>query len=146
MDPITVSLIAAGIGGGIKAFAGLFDDTPEKVAGLKKQEADMKLAAFEENQRRAEGRQGQVLSSTEAKFAATGFRSDSDSFKSYLTGMASEFQKQNEFSKQQALKAHDLSYQAAELGVPSTMDKALGFTTDVLGTTANVAKTYALFG
>lgn len=115
MDPVTMGLIAMGIGGAVKIAASLFDDTADRQAALINKEADLKQSALEETMRRAEGQQTQVLSSTKARMAGSGFASDSLSFKDYLTGMATEFQRQNDFQRESGEKSIELMRQGASM-------------------------------
>jgi hypothetical protein len=141
MDPVTAGLIAVGVGGGlIKAFGGLFDDTAEKKANLMRKEADLSKSALEENMRRTEGQQTQVLSSTKARLAATGFDSDSNSFTQLLSGMSSEFDKQNAFARKQGEASIDLQRQAADITGDVGTSKWLNFGADVLGTAGDIFK------
>jgi hypothetical protein len=116
MDLPTIAGISAiGLGTGMNSFAGLFDDSHAEKAGLMRDQAKMTQSAFEETMRRAEGQQTQVLSSTEARMGATGFSTDSGSFQQYLTGMASEFHKQNDFSTKQNAADQAMRYHAADI-------------------------------
>lgn len=140
MDPVTMSLIAAGVGGGIKAIAGLFDDSAQRKADLMNKEADIKTSALEETMRRAEGQQTQVMSSTKARLAGTGFSSESSSFHQLLAGMATEFQKQNEFAQKQGMAAIDLIRQGAnDVESAGNWQKVLGVANAVTGSVANIA-------
>lgn len=138
MDPVTIGLIAMGIGGAIKIGSDLFDDTAQRKAALMHKEADLKKSALEETMRRAEGSQTQVLSSTKARMAGTGFDSDSESFTSYLTGMASEFQKQNTFQRKQGMASIDLMHEAADIEGSDTPNW-LHAISDLAGTVGGMA-------
>lgn len=141
MDPVVAGLVAMGIGGGLKAFAGLFDDTASKKADLMRKQAGLEQGALEETMRRREGAQTQVLSSTKARMAGSGFSNDSKSFTDYLTGMASEFEKQNSFARTQGMQAIDLERQAADITGDNGVSKWLNFGADVLGTGGNILAT-----
>lgn len=138
MDPVLGSMIAMGVGGGLKILGGLFDDTRSKEAGLMRQQADLKLAALEETERRAEGSQSQALSSTKARLASTGFSSSSSSFGDYMAGMAAEFQKQNEFARKQGLASVDLMRKAADITDTDWLTKGLGLGASAAGTVGNI--------
>lgn len=138
MDPVIGGLIAMqAVGGGIKTLADLFDNTGAKEAELTRQAANLKLSALEETMRRAEGQQTQVLSSTKARMAATGFSSDSKSFTNYLTGMAQEFQKQNDYARQSGMASIDLMRDAADVQGSSAAHILAGVN-DLLGTGAGI--------
>jgi hypothetical protein len=130
-----------GVGGGLKAFAGLFDDTAQKRAVLMRQEANLEQSSLEENMRRLEGQQTQVLSSTKARMAGTGFASDSGSFETYLSGMAAEFQKQDTFAQKQGQQSIDLQRQAADIVADNGLSKWLGFGANILGTASSIFST-----
>lgn len=138
MDPVTAGLIAMGVSGGVKALAGLLDNSAEKKAQLMRQEADLKQSALEESLRRAEGAQTQVLSSTKTRMAATGLSGDSGTFQSYLTGMASEFQKQDAFARESGMKSIDLTRKAADITGDVGLSKWLNFGADIFGTASNI--------
>jgi hypothetical protein len=139
MDPVTIGLVSLGIGGGLKILGSLFDDSGEQKAAIMHEQANMKLAALEETQRRAEGQQTQVLSSTKARMGATGFASESASYENYLTGMAEEFTKQNTFAMSQGKREVALLHQAADLQDTDFMTKMLGVGADVAGTAGKMA-------
>lgn len=137
MDPVTLGLIAMGVGGGVKALGDLFDDTASRQAALTRKAADLKQSALEETMRRTEGSQTQVLSSTKARMAASGFSVNSKSFDDYLTGMAGEFQKQNAFQKQSGMASIELMREGADIMDDPTARYLRG-ATDLLGTGANI--------
>jgi hypothetical protein len=138
MDPVTLSMIAMGVGGAIKIAGSLFDDTAGKQAALMRKEADLKQSALEETMRRAEGEQTQVLSSTKARMAGTGFASDSNSFTDYLSGMASQFTAQNAYAQKAGMESIDLIREGADI-VDDPWRKILGVGADVAGTAAGFA-------
>lgn len=139
MDPVTMSLIAMGVGGAVKLAGSLLDDTASKEAAMLNKEADIKQSALEETMRRAEGEQTQVLSSTKARMAGSGFASDSASFTNYLSGMAAEFQKQNEFAQQQGMQSIELMREGAAItGDP--MQRILQGITGVVGTAGQMSQ------
>jgi hypothetical protein len=109
-----------------KVLGGLFDNT----ADLMRQQAQVKLSTLEENMRRTEGQQTQVLSSTKARMAGTGFSDDSKSFTGYIQTMATEFEAQNKATHDIGLKSVDLMRQAAD---DAEMKKWLGIGGDILG-------------
>lgn len=117
----------------------LFDDpVRQKVDALNK-DAQLKQSALDETMRRAEGAQTQVLSSTQARMAGTGFSSDSNSYKSYLTNMAAEFQSQDAVSRGKAQGAIDLQKKAAfNLADGHSLFQGLGIMSDVVGTVASM--------
>jgi hypothetical protein len=93
--------------------------------------------------RRAEGMQTQLLSSTKARMAATGFSTESGSFEGYLTGMAEEFTRQNDFAKKQALQNIELERAAADLkagGGPKDTVNALLRVGNAAAATGDVSK------
>lgn len=141
MDPVVAGLIAMGVSGGVKALAGLFDKSAGQKAQLMRQEADLKQSSLEESLRRAEGAQTQVLSSTKSRMAGSGFSTDSGSFQSYLTGMASEFQKQDAFARESGMKAIDLTRKAADITDSDGLSKWLNFGADIFGTAGNILST-----
>jgi hypothetical protein len=102
LDPLTFGTIAMGVGDISKMFAGLMDNTGHNTAMLEYRKANLMQSALEENMRRAEGREAQVMSSTKSRMAGSGLEFDSGSFVDYLNGLATEFQKQNAFEKKQA--------------------------------------------
>jgi hypothetical protein len=132
LDPITLGLIAAGAGGtATKVLGGLFDNS----ADLMRQQAQVKLSTLEENMRRTEGAQTQVLSSTKARMAGTGFEDDSASFKGYIQTMATQFDTQNKATHDIGLKSVDLMRQGAD---DADMKKWLGIGGDILGGAASI--------
>lgn len=139
MDPVTLGLISMGVGGAVKTLGGLFDNTASRQADLMHQQAQLKLATLEENMRRTEGQQTQVLSSTKARMAGTGFAGNSASFTNYLTTMATEFSAQNKAAMQQGLKSVDLMNQAADLTGDVGFAKLFGAAGDIFGTASNMA-------
>lgn len=138
MDPVTMGLIAMGVGGAVKLAGDLFDDTSSKQANLMREQARLKMGALEETMRRREGEQTQVLSSTKARMAATGFSSDSLSFTNYLTGMADEFKKQDEYASKSGLASIALMDKAADI-LDDPMKKILGGISDVFGIGSSMA-------
>lgn len=140
MDPVTMGMVSMGIGGAIKVFGGLFNDTASRQAGLMHKEASLKLSTLEENMRRTEGQQTQVLSSTKARMAGTGFASDSATFSNYITTMATQFGAQNNAAEKQGKTSVDLMNQAADLTADTgTLSKIFGTASDVLGTAGGMA-------
>lgn len=138
MDPVTLGLITMGVGGAIKLGGDLFDDTASRQANLMRQEAQVKNSALEENMRRAEGAQTQVLSSTKARMAGTGFDSSSASFSNYLEGMGAQFAAQNKFTADAGQKSIQLMEQSADL-IGDPLKKVFAVAGDVAGTGANIA-------
>lgn len=146
MDPTMLSLISAGVGGAIKVASSLFDDTASRQADLLRQQAQLKLGALEETTRRAEGAQTQVLSSTKARMAGTGFSSDSNSFTNYLSAMGEQFQAQTQYTKEQGVKAISAMDDAATLlDSTSTQRKMLGALGGLFGSGTSIAETAKLF-
>lgn len=141
MEPVTLGLIAMAVGAAIKITASALDDSGERQAALMHKQANMKLSALEETTRRAQGQQTQILSSTKARMAGSGFSSDSSSFSNYLTGMATEFQNQNDFAKRQGMAAVDLILGGADIYADQTK-KWLGTAADVAGSAANIGSMY----
>lgn len=137
MDPVTLGLISMGVGGAIKVGADLFDNTGAKQAGLMREQANLKLSALEENMRRTEGQQTQVLSSTKARMAGTGFASDSPTFSSYITTMATQFDLQNKFAEDSGLKSVDLMRQGADM-LDNPVAKGFKVAADIFGTGASM--------
>lgn len=135
MDPTLIGLIGTGGGGALKGLAGLFDHSVEDQAAIMRREADIRQSALEETMRRTEGQQAQVLSSTKARMAGTGFATDSGSFDKYLTGMAAEFQKQNDFTRKNTMDSIEMERGAADL-MTENLDwkKGIAFAGDVIGT------------
>lgn len=136
MDPVTLGLISMGVGGAIKVGANLFSDSG---ADAMREQAKLKLSALEENMRRTEGQQTQLLSSTKARMAGTGFDASSPSFTNYITTMADEFTKQNEFTLKNGLAAVDLMQQSADK-LASPLKPLLGAGVDAASTVASMAK------
>src|SRR5713226_8963644 len=101
-----------GVGGGIKVFSDIFGGISQ--ASLMRKEAQLKLSTLEENMRRTEGAQTQVLSSTKARMAGTGFSSDSPSFTDYIKTMSTEFEAQNRAAREMGLQSVDLIRQGAD--------------------------------
>lgn len=113
MDPVTLSLIGMSVGGGaLKMIGDIFGGNSQ--AELMRQEAQVKLSSLDENMRRTEGQQTQVLSSTKARMAGTGFSSDSASFTNYIKTMSTEFDAQNKATKDQGERSADLIRQGAD--------------------------------
>lgn len=141
MDPLTLSMITMGVGGAVKVAGDIFGaNSASSQADLMRQQANLKLGALEETERRAEGQQTQVLSSTKARMAASGFEMDSGSFKDYLTSMATEFQNQNQTTQQQGMASIDLMRKAADTeGDPTRF--ILQGVGDMFGTAAGMTKT-----
>lgn len=139
MDPATISLITMGVGSAVKVGSDLFDDSGAREAKLLREQAMLKQSALEETMRRSEGAQTQVLSSTKARMAATGFDSGSESFTNYLSGMADQFQMQNKFQAQQGMKSIDLMEQGANILADPTR-KYLRAATDFLGGAAGLTR------
>jgi hypothetical protein len=140
MDPVTMGMVSMGVGGALKVFGGLFNDTASRQAGLMRQEAQLKLSSLEENMRRTEGQQTQVLSSTKARMAGTGFAGDSPTFSNYITSMATQFETQNTFATRQGRQSVDLMNSAADLQEGSGMlGKLFGAASDALGTAGSIA-------
>lgn len=137
MDPVTLGLISMGIGGAVKVGADLFDNTAGKQADLMRQQADMKLSGLEENMRRAEGQQTQVLSSTKARMAESGFASDSNSFHNYIDTMATQFDIQNANTKAGGVQAVDLIRQGADM-LDNPLTKMFKVGADIFGTASSM--------
>lgn len=113
MDPITFGTIAMGVGDVAKMFSGLMDNSGHTNAMLTYRKANLMQSALEENMRRAEGRETQVMSSTKSRMAGSGLDFNSGSFMDYLNGMATEFQKQNAFERKQGTEQIDATRAAA---------------------------------
>lgn len=139
MDPVTLGLISMGVGGAIKTLGGLFDNTASREADIMRQQAQLKLSTLEENMRRTEGQQTQVLSSTKARMAGTGFAGDSASFSNYITTMATQFSAQNKATMQQGRASVDLMNQAADITDSTGLQKLFGAAADIFGTVGNMA-------
>jgi hypothetical protein len=140
MDPVTLGLISMGVGGAIKVGADLFDNTAGKQADLMHQQAALKLSGLEENMRRTEGQQTQVLSSTKARMAGSGFATDSGSFTNYISTMATQFDLQNKATKEGGMKSIDLMNQAADI-MDDPMKKIFGTAADIFGTAGAILGT-----
>jgi hypothetical protein len=123
VDPVTIGLVSMGVGGALKAFGGLFG--PDEGALIRKQ-AQLKLDTLEENMRRTEGQQTQVLSSTKARMAGTGFASDSGSFTDYIQTMSTEFDRQNRATKELGLQSVDLMRQGADMADTNRLLNTVG--------------------
>jgi hypothetical protein len=134
VDPVTLSMIAQGVGGAFKVFGDIFGGNSQ--ADLMRQEAQLKLNTLEENMRRTEGHQTQVLSSTKARMAGTGFSTESGTFTDYIKTMSTEFEAQNKATKETGLKSVDLIRQGADAAELGGYLKAAG---DLFGTGANIA-------
>lgn len=117
MDPTLLQLFTTGAKAvgkyGLDIFDGTFGQPTQ--GDMLREQASMKVSALEESTRRAEGAQTQVLSSTKARDAGTGFDSSSASFTNYLQGMANQFQAQDSFATAQGMKSADMIEQAAQL-------------------------------
>jgi hypothetical protein len=131
LDPVTLGLISMGVGGAVKTLGGIFGGIGQSDAMRK--EAGLKLSTLEENMRRTEGQQTQVLSSTKARMAGTGLSSDSGSFTDYIHTMATEFDLQNKSTWESGLKSVDLMLQGADL-MGSPLRLGLGAAGDIFGT------------
>lgn len=138
MDPITMGLISMGVGGGIKALGGLFDDSAQKRAAVMRSEAEQMKSSLEENMRRMEGSQTQVLSSTKVRMASTGFDSGSSSFESYLNGMAEQFGAQDANTEKRGADAYQAQIQAADLVGDNSFAKMMNFGSNLFGTAGNI--------
>lgn len=134
MDPVTLGLVSMGVGGAVKMFGDIFGGNSQ--ADLMRKEAGLKLSALEENMRRTEGHQTQVLSSTKARMAGSGFSGDSGSFTNYISTMATEFENQNKTTVEQGLKSIDLIREGADA---AQLGGALGGVGDFFGTGAKMA-------
>lgn len=117
MDPTLLQLMATGSKAILKYGLNIFDNSfGQPTQGqLLRDQAEAKLGALDETMRRTEGAQTQVLSSTKARQAGTGFSSSSSSFTGYLQGMAEQFQMQDDFTRTQGMKSVDLIEKAANL-------------------------------
>jgi hypothetical protein len=133
VDPVTLGLVSMGVGGAVKMFGDIFGGFGK--ADLMRKEAQLKLSSLEENMRRTEGQQTQVLSSTKARMAGTGFATDSASFTDYIQTMSTEFDAQNKFAREQGLKSVDLIRQGADA---AALGGALGAAGDLFGTGAQI--------
>lgn len=141
MDPVIGGLIAMGVGGGLKSIAGLFDNSAAQRATLMRQQASMELSSLEENMRRVEGQQTQVLSSTKARMAATGFSSASTSFDNYLSGMSDQFKFQNQYAQTKGVANYDMQMHAADLTGDVDLSKWLNFGAGLTGMAGNIFAT-----
>lgn len=117
MDPILLQMMSTGMKAIGQYGLNIFDNTfGQPTQGqLLRSQAEGKLSAIEESTRRAEGAQTQVLSSTKAREAGTGFSTASSSFTDYLKNMAEQFQMQDQFAQAQGMKSVDLISKAADL-------------------------------
>jgi hypothetical protein len=132
MDPITLGLVSMGVGGATKFISDIFDPTAGRQADLLRKQADLKLGALNESMSRAFGQQTQLLSSTKARMAGTGFDESSGSFTGYIKTMASTFEQQNAYTRASGLASIDLMRQAADqLDDPTA--KILRGVTDLAG-------------
>lgn len=138
MDPVTMALIGVGVGAAGKLLTGLFDHTASDQSNLMHQKADLDQSALDENMRRTEGQQTQVLSSTKARMAATGFDTGSGSFSNYLSGMSQEFNKQNAYALTSGTKSIDLENQAADVTGNVDLSKIFG----AVGTAGSTVGTF----
>lgn len=144
MDPATLGLIVAAVGVGIKVVADQLDDTGAKQAGLLRAQAGQKMSAFEETMRRTEGNQSQILASTKARTAASGFEL-TGSFSDYLSGMATQFQFQNSADAANNAQSVDLILRGAGIaGDPSV--KNLRTASDIASGLGSVGKAYTGLG
>jgi hypothetical protein len=144
VDPITLGLISMGVGGAIKVAGDLFDNTGSRQADLMHQQAAAKLSALEETMRRTEGQQTQVLSSTKARMAATGFDAGSGTFTNYLGAMADQFAQQNAYTRKAGLDSIASMNTAADI-MGDPLKRILGAAADVAGTLGQMG-TLAKFG
>jgi hypothetical protein len=133
LDPVMLGLISMGVGGAVKTVGGLFGGGNQ--ADTMRKEASLKLSTLEENMRRTEGQQTQVLSSTKARMAGTGFSTESGSFTDYIQTMATEFDKQNEFTYEAGRKTYDLMREGANTTMAGSLVGGAG---DLLGTAGNM--------
>lgn len=139
MDPYTVALFAVAAAGLVKGIIGALDDTAERKAALMRQEAGIEQSNLNENMRRMEGQQTQVLSSTQARMAATGFSSTSGSFKGYLSGMADQFKMQDQFQATQGQDVIKLQEQGADIMNDAGLAKWVNFGSSVVGAAGTIA-------
>jgi hypothetical protein len=133
VDPVTLSLVSMGVGGAIKAFGDIFGGNSQ--ADLMRKQADLKLSGLEESMRRTEGQQTQVLSSTKARMAGSGFDLDSGSFTNYIHTMATEFEAQNKATKEMGMQSVDLIREGADAAQTAGYVNAAG---DILGAGAKI--------
>lgn len=144
MDPATLGLIVAAVGVGIKVVADQLDDTGAKQAALLHSQAAQKQSVFEETMRRQEGSQSQILASTKARTAASGFAL-TGSFSDYLSGMATQFQFQNSADAANNRQSVDLILQGASIaGDPSA--KNFRTASDIANGLGQVGKAYTGLG
>lgn len=129
------------IGGVFKAEASALDPTNENRAALLRQQAALEKTTLEENMRRLEGSQTQVLSSTKARMAASGFDSGSASFSNYLSGMGEQFQAQDKFMMERGEQSLDLQEEAAKLTGQFGLAKWLDFGANLLGAGGSAVQT-----
>src|SRR5882724_4091675 len=102
-----------GIGAAVKIFGGMFGGPSE--GDLIRQQAKLKQDTLTENMRRTEGQQTQVLSSTKARMAGTGFASESGSFTDYIKTMDTEFTRQNKMTRDLGMRSVDLMRMGANM-------------------------------
>lgn len=133
MDPVTIGLVSMGVGGALKVFGGLFGNNE---ADLIRQQAQLKQDTLTENMRRTEGQQTQVLSSTKARMAGTGFAAESGSFTDYIKTMDTEFTRQNKMTRDLGMRSVDLMRQGASA---ADTNKLLGSLSGVAGLGLSVA-------
>lgn len=138
MDPVTLSMISMGVGGGVKVFGDIFGGAAR--ADTMRQEAQLKLSTLEENMRRTEGQQTQVLSSTKARMAGTGFSSDSPSFTNYIQTMATEFDASNKATIDLGTESARLMRKGADA---ASLAGAIGGAGDILGTATKIGGLFA---
>lgn len=145
MDPLTLGLlVTAVVGTAIKVGSDLADNTGAQQAMLLHNQAAQKQSAFEETMRRAEGSQSQVLASTKARAAASGFAL-TGSFSDYLSGMATQFQFQNSADAANNRQSVDLILQGAGIAGDPTA-KNFRAASDLASGLGQVGKAYTGLG
>lgn len=123
MDPITFGTIAMGVGD--KMFGSLVDTgRREEESKALMRRANLMQSSLEENMRRAQGAQTQIMSSTKARMAGSGLEFDSGTFMDYLNGLATEFQKTNAFERKAAEEQISETRQAGAVANPNPIKGA----------------------
>jgi hypothetical protein len=125
-NPFTLTSLGVGMDY-LKDIAGMFDMGAKSHYEAKSDmmKANLMQSSLEENMRRAEGMQSQVLQSATSKMASSGLDYSSKSFTDYLSGMATEFQKQDVFTRNQAQSQIDMVRGAAIVQDPNAVVKDL---------------------
>lgn len=136
MDPTLIAMI---FGTALKAGSYVFDQTEQRKAAIMRDGMQRTQQGLEENMRRLEGQQTQVLSSTRARMAGTGFASSSGSFENYMTEMSTQFGLQNTFKQAQGQANIEDMQKAADLTGDNGFSKWLNFGAGLFGGASSVA-------